>query len=102
MYSDILELSKPLYSRVFLESLNISQRLCFKNDRVASQDEDEGHEEVVEGEDVNEELAVSVALLPIEVDIILWEGLFVRQNWYTMQWLEFSPRRRKVKRILRK
>ena len=42
-----------------------------KNVRITLQDEDEGHEEVVEGEYVDEELAISVALLPVEVDVVL-------------------------------
>ena len=44
---------------------------CYKHVRITFQYEDEGHEEVVEGEYVHEELAISVALLPVEVDVVL-------------------------------
>ena len=55
---------------------NLSQGFLFdfavpKNVRITLQDEDEGHEEVVEGEYVYEELAISVALLPVEVNVVL-------------------------------
>ena len=55
---------------------NLSQGFLFdfavpKNVRITLQDEDEGHEEVVEGEYVDEELAISVALLPVEVNVVL-------------------------------
>ena len=35
------------------------------------QDEDEGHEEIVEGEDVHVELAEPPALLPVVPDVVL-------------------------------
>ena len=59
-------------SGIFSTLKNVHTRVL-EGDVAAEQDECDGHAQVVEGEEVDEEVAVAEALVPPQVDVVLDE-----------------------------